>query len=191
MVGGGKNCGNKVPFSSHVTSTPLSWFITAGSLPGFSSVKLLFLSYHPLWKEAHGILSRFHCPGSRTFPKLFEFLLGRFVFFPIYSLLHLRTLLVSVNSSIAILYLWLYYVVYFFSFAFKLCIGSSVSAIVGFVCLFAVQHFLPLWLYKMIQTRALQLLPSSKPWPHAQGTLLLSLRMNIEAKIWAWGITYF
>lgn len=47
--GGGEDCGNKVSFSSHVTSIPPSWFITAGSVPGFSSVKLLFfLPYHPL-----------------------------------------------------------------------------------------------------------------------------------------------
>lgn len=86
-----------------MTSIPPSWSVTAGSVPGFSSEKLLFfLSYRPLWKEAHGILSRLHCPGSRTCPKLFEILLGRFVFFSVYLFLHLCALLVSVNSWVAV-----------------------------------------------------------------------------------------
>lgn len=101
--GGGEDCGNKVSFSSHVTSIPPSWFITAGSVPGFSSVKLLFfLPYHPLWKEMHGILSRFCCPGSRICPKLSEILLGKFVFFSVYLFLHLCALLVGVHSWVAV-----------------------------------------------------------------------------------------
>lgn len=44
----------------------------------------------------------FRCPRSRTCPKLFEILLGRFVFFPVYLFLHLCALLISVNSWVVV-----------------------------------------------------------------------------------------